>query len=290
MNRNITSGVVLMIWLSVTLACTVSVPVLNVGPLEEQTLAEAVNGATLADVQLLIGTGELKVSSGADGLIEGILRYNVKEWKPQIERNRVGNLASILIRQGTDEKSWGIAGQGARNEWDIRLGGSVPVRLTVGMGAGTNILDLGGVRLARLKVDCGAGDTTLTFNTPNPEPLSEIQVNAGAGKIDMRSMGNANFERLNIKGGAGEVVLDLNGDWARPANVEVIAGVGKLQVRVPREIGVRVTPTGSPVGKLVVDGLITTGGSYVNEAYATATIKLEIALTTGVGDVTITTR
>ena len=103
-------------------------------------------------------------------------------------------------------------------------------------------------------------------------------------------MGNANFERLNVKGGAGEVSLDLNGAWTRSASVDVIAGVGKVSVRVPREIGVKVKTGGSPVGQLIVEGLTSTGDGYVNDVYATADIKLDISLTTGVGQVTVTTR
>lgn len=269
---------------------TVSVPTLNVGPMQETRISLPLEDAAQADVQLLVGTGELQVTRGAEGVLDGVFHYNVAEWKPTVERNRVGNMVSVMLRQGQEKESWGIAGQGARNEWDVRLNDRVPLRLVIAMGAGTSDIDLSGLRLARLNIDTGTGDTTVTFDTPNPEPLSEIQVNCGAGRLDMRSVGNANFERLNIKGGAGDVSLDLNGAWTRSANVEVIAGVGKLSVRAPRQVGVRVKTGISPIGKLIVEGLASTADGYVNDAYATAAIKVEISLTTGIGEVNITTR
>jgi hypothetical protein len=269
---------------------TVSAPVLNVGTLQEEQHSLGLEGASSSDVQLLIGTGELTVSPGADGLLEGVFRYNVKEWQPDLQHSKVGSTASVLVRQGKNRDNWGIAGKGARNEWDIRLDTSAPMRLTVAMGAGSSKLDLSGLRLTRLNVDAGASETVIRFNTPNPEQLSEIEVNSGAGKIELHSIGNANCERLSVKGGAGELMLDLNGAWTRSASVEVIAGVGKVTVRVPREVGVKVKTGASPVGKVIVQDLLSADGGYVNEAYATAAIKLDISLTTGVGELTVTAR
>ncbi len=290
MNKGVL-GICFVMLMIATLGCgTVSVPVLNVGSLQEDNQTVSADGATSADVQLLMGTGELNVSPNADGLMQGTFRYNVAEWKPTVERTDVGNMASVLVQQGRDKDKWGVAGSGARNEWDIRLGNSVPMRLTVGVGAGTSKLEMGGLRLSRLSVESGAGDMALAFSAPNPEPLSHVEINCGAGAIEVRSGGNANFERLNIKGGAGQVTLDLNGAWTRSASVEVISGVGQVTVRVPREIGVQVKTGPSPVGKLIIEGLTATDGGYANELYTTASIKLDISLTTGVGQVTVTTR
>jgi hypothetical protein len=290
MNKNVALLVCAAMLCFAVLGCTFSVPTLNVGALEEVKHAIALDGATSADVQLLIGTGELTVSPGAAGLLDGTFRYNVKEWKPELERSKVGELASVLVRQGADKESWGIAGKGARNEWDIRLSNKVPLRLTIAMGAGESKLDLSGLRLSRLNVDGGAGDTLISFNAPNPETLSAVDVNSGAGKVELRSVGNASPEKLNIKGGAGEVVLDLNGAWGRSAQIEVITGVGKVTLKLPTEIGVKVNTGISPVGKVVVEGLTAADGGYVNDKYATAEIKLDISLTTGIGEVNITTK
>ncbi|MBN1887704.1 MAG: hypothetical protein JW850_06925 [Thermoflexales bacterium] len=290
MNKNgLLVAMCVVMLVGASLGCgTVSAPVLNVGTLQEERQSVGLNGASSSDVQLLIGTGELTVSPGADGLLEGVFRYNVKEWKPEVQHSKVGNTASVLVRQGANRDNWGIAGKGARNEWDIRLDTSTPMRLTVGMGAGTSKLDLSGLRLTRLNVDAGASETTIRFNTPNPEQLSQIEVNSGAGKVELYSMGNANFERMSVKSGAGELSLDLNGAWTRSASVEVIAGVGRVTVRVPREVGVKVKTGASPVGKVIVQDLLSADGGYVNEAYATAAIKLDVSLTTGVGELTVT--
>jgi hypothetical protein len=279
----------MVVWLAATLGCsTVSVPTLNVGTLQEDRISIGLEDAQSADVQLAMGTGELTIAPGGSAMLDGTFRYNVKEWKPQIERNTVGGLASVLIQQGQDKEAWGLAGQGARNEWDIRLGTQAPLRLTVNLGAGESDIDLSGVRLSRLSMANGAGDTSIVFRSPNPERMSELAINSGAGRLQLDQLGNANCERLTVKGGAGEVTLDLNGEWTRSATVELITGVGSVTVRVPRTIGVRITTAGSPVGKLIVNDLKSTSEGYVNEAYATAEIKLEISLTTGMGQVTLT--
>lgn len=291
MHKTIVVGLCIVMLVVASLGCgTVSAPVLSVGTLQEERQSVGLDGADSSDVQLLIGTGELTVSPGADGLMEGVFRYNVKEWKPDIQHSKVGNLATALVQQGKNRDNWGIAGKGARNEWDIRLDTSTPMRLTVAMGAGSSTLDLSGLRLTRLNVDAGASETVIRFNTPNLEQLSQVDINSGAGKIELHSVGNANLDRLSVKSGAGELSLDLNGAWTRSASIDVIAGVGKVTVRVPREVGVKVKTGASPVGKVIVQDLLSSDGGYVNEAYATATIKLDVSLTTGVGELTVTAR
>jgi len=66
------------------------------------------------------------------------------------------------------------------------------------------------------------------------------------------------------------------------------AGVGKVVLRLPEGVGVRITGREDGVGSFAADGFIAQGDSWVNEAYSAASgPKIELDLTRGVGDVTL---
>lgn len=70
---------------------------------------------------------------------------------------------------------------------------------------------------------------------------------------------------LDIELGAGNVTIDLSGDWDRDFSVRLKRGVGEATLRLPSEVGVRVSVT-SALGTVVGLGLYRQGESYVNDA------------------------
>jgi hypothetical protein len=49
--------------------------------------------------------------------------------------------------------------------------------------------------------------------------------------------------------GAGEVTVDLTGDWQNDLDVNIEGGVGEITLRLPRGVGVRVEAEHVPSGK-----------------------------------------
>jgi hypothetical protein len=143
---------------------TVNVPKLTTGPTQTFTVNEPVPDTQSAtDVTLAMGAGELNVSGGGDGLIEGSIQYNVADWKPSLTTGA----GSVRLEQGNTEFS-GIPGSDVVNLWDLKLG-SAPMNLTVQAGAYQGDLDLSGVPLRNLDISDGASNATVVFDSLNPE-------------------------------------------------------------------------------------------------------------------------
>jgi predicted membrane protein len=114
--------------------------------------------------------------------------------------------------------------------------------------------------------------------------MSRFTLDVGAANLEIEGAGNASPEKMIVQGGAGKITLDLTGDWANSADIEVTSGVGQLDLRLPDDVGVRVNVQGG-LSNVEATGLSRSGEAYVNNAYGEAEIELNIEVTTGVGQV-----
>ena len=85
---------------------------------------------------------------------------------------------------------------------------------------------------------------TFEFSEPNPIRLSEINIDAGASSIEMKSMGNANFDELNFSGGVGSFEIDLRGEYHGESRVEIEIGLGSAEIVVPKGLPIRIETEG----------------------------------------------
>jgi len=67
-------------------------------------------------------------------------------------------------------------------------------------------------------------------------------------------------------------------------DVRIEGGVGSATVRLPNSIGVRVHAEGG-IGSINVRGLQHRGDYYVNEAYGTSPITMNVNVEGGVGEI-----
>jgi predicted membrane protein len=79
---------------------------------------------------------------------------------------------------------------------------------------------------------------------------------------------------------------DLSGSWKKSVQVTIAGGVGKISVLVPTSVGARVTVT-TGLGSVTVNGLQKDGDSWVNAAYGTSPVTLDVTIKAGVGEVTL---
>lgn len=137
---------------------------------------------------------------------------------------------------------------------DLRLGKARSFSLKISAGAGVDSFDLGGIPLRRIELRHGAGDLEIDFSTPNPQRLALIKLSVGAGRAELRRLGNANFEEMEIEGGAGTFRLDFDGEFQRPARVRIKPSIGTLELRIPRLLPAEVTSDGILSRPIADDG------------------------------------
>lgn len=273
-----------------TLACTITpkiadlginVPTIEVGEVREERHAVPLPGVEPAEVEIIFGAGRLQLEAGApDELMSGNFLYNVSQWAPEIALEG-GNLT---IRQGGDEAKWGVPSGNVRNRWELEFTPRMPLRMHLRAGAGEGDLDFTDLRVTDLDMEIGAGDFVLRFDRPGPTPMDRITLDTGASRIEILDVGNASPQTMRVRGGVGDISIDLTGDWARSADISVRAGAGALTVRLPDGVGVEVETRGG-LANVEAYGLRQMGSTYTNDAYGETEIQLHVDIVAGVGNI-----
>lgn len=278
--------------LGVTLACAVPVPTVEpltkIEPVDEVQII-GLEGAERAEVRLRLVSDSIIVRPQAGlELLRGRFSYNVDEWSPNVKQDTDAGLTRVTIGQGIGSQIPLGKSDEYFNAWEIELAPGIPLDLGVDIGSGQAALDLTGLSVRNLGVTTGSADVSLAFNAFNPEPLALLRLTTGTGKFIVSGLGNANFDRLSVLGGAGTVDLDFSGAMRRAAIVDVKAGAGKINVRVPSTLGVRVTFTSTPASSVDAVGFSEQSDNvYINAAYGQAMLTLTLNITAGIGSVTL---
>jgi hypothetical protein len=116
--------------------------------------------------------------------------------------------------------------------------------------------------------------------------VTDLTLDLGVGHSDVDLRG-VDLAGLNMDTGVGDTTVDLSGPRTSDLSASIDSGVGTLTVRLPKNVGVRVTGHDDGVGTFKADGFISQGSDFVNEAYSGTGPKIEIDLNRGVGDVTL---
>ena len=178
-------------------------------------------------------------------------------------------------------------GQTEDGELRLMLPRSVPLDLELEFGGTQSTLDLGEMSLQSLRLDCGATDASLLFSRPNRVAMRDMDVNVGAADFTASRLANANAERIRVSGGVGSLDLDFSGKWTHDLAVTTRLAVGKLTLRVPAEVGVRVEV------QRVVTGFEHAGltkrddGAWYSANFDTAPFKLRVRAETFFGQIEV---
>ena len=230
----------------------------EIGDLVEESRSVEMGDAQSVEADITMGLGKLVITGGADDLMEADLTYNVPDWKPELDYRVRGEEGHLVVRQPSSrDLGWS---RRVRYEWDLRFKEGVPLDFTVELGAGRSYLEIGSLDVRRLDLD------------------------AGAGEVEIDLTGQPTLEELEIETGAGSVTVDMTGQWRADLEADISGGVGKLVLRLPRDVGVRVDVE-KGIGRIKADGFTRRGGAYVNEAYGESDVTLRIDCTTGIGEI-----
>lgn len=152
---------------------------------------------------------------------------------------------------------------------NLALGKTRPYTLNLKVGASEVNSDLGGLPITRLVAELGAGKVDFDFSAANPEPMSLLEVKAGAVGLQMRNLANANFAEMSIDGGAASFDLDFGGTLQRDAHVKISTGASSVTLRVPAATAVKIEPESSLGNVDVGDGFTKREGAWWNQAALT---------------------
>ena len=207
--------------------CGVNLPGATVGPVqtEQVNVPKPAESDKVWNIELDPGAATITVGANAEGLVEGTIDYNVAELKPLITTGD----GQVTIKSG-DLNNKIVTNTGIKNDWKLRLGQDVPMKLTVNAGATQGSYELGGLSLQALTWSQGASAATVNFSQPNPGKLTAFDVTAGAASLTMNGLANTNLGTATFKVGAGSLTLSFDGALAQDATITVEGGASALTI------------------------------------------------------------
>jgi hypothetical protein len=190
-------------------------------------------------LHITVGPCILRVTAGdAGSWVQG--RYHDPSGKMPLHISDNGPVTRVALANEPEELLGLLDGLPAL---DLALGTAQPFALTVTAGAGEATLELGGVPLSALTVRHGAGKATLSFSGPNPAEMSQLQWSVGAGAVEARGLGNANFSEMFIEGGAAGLRLFFDGIPRHEARVRITTALAGVELYIPAVVPAEVTST-----------------------------------------------
>lgn len=151
------------------------------GELQTDTRDFERGAATSVEVYLEQGSGSCQIRPGSAKLMEATFRYNIPQWSPLVSYKEQGGVWNLTVEQPNETLRVGL---GARNEWDLKFGGDVPMRMVAFLGAGDMDCKVGGLNLSQLALVVGAGNLKADLSGSWGANLTAT-LNSGTGKIDI---------------------------------------------------------------------------------------------------------
>ncbi len=242
--------------------------------------------ALQAYVSMDVGALDIQGESTSD-LYDLNLEYDKASYQPSLSYDPLN--ARLSFKLNSTHKA-GIRPERRANRLQLNLTESLPVTLNINTGVGDARISLSRMRVNRLDIEGGVGATRISSYDPNPIVCEQIRLRSGVGSFDAVGLGNLNFRTLDFESGVGGANLDLSGAWKQDADVRVQVGVGGVNLRMPRDIGVRVTAEKHFLSGLQLDNFHKEGGSddYYSENYDKSKVHVTVVVKTGIGGFRIT--
>ena len=216
--------------------CNLSNELVTTGKEVTESKSVEKDKAEMVKVDLQIAAGELRLSGGAEKLMEGDFTYNVDKWKPEIRYDGSSFRGNLTIKQNGGTATMG----NAKNEWNIRLSDAVPMDISIKMGAGESKLKLGDIKLRSVEVHLGAGRCEMDLRG-EPDKSYDATIRGGVGEATIYVPKDVGVV-AEAKGGLGEIKvrgLEKDGDSYRNAaygkakttiRLNVSGGIGAINI------------------------------------------------------------
>jgi len=234
----------------------------------------------IAELVFKMSGGKFIITPGADGLVNGTIKFNVEQFAPQFVRK--DGYFEIKPSKPIHIKTFPF--KEYENTWELGITKNIPLKLTVEGGASENNFDFSGLKLTNLDISQGASETKIYFNQPNLEVIESFSLKTGASSTKIFGLGNANIKFLSVSSGAGDYTLDFSGNLSQDMDVNIKAGVSNFTIIIPPETLAVIHNNGAVTN-------INTKGTWLvsDNTYSTLNegFLLTINLNMGVGNVNL---
>jgi hypothetical protein len=203
-------------------------------------------------VKIDLGGGIIELERNNTGnILDADIEYDPDQVDVDIDYHKIGDGGKLYLSSKSEDQHFDLDTDD--NYWHLEFTDRVPIDFEIDVGACEAEFDFTGLKINNLDIDLGASSTEINFKKPNPERISYINIDAGASKLKIKGLGNANFDKLSFDGGVGDFTLDFRGELRHKAYVDIDVGLGSLTVLLPENIGVRIRKEDSFLSSFSID-------------------------------------
>jgi hypothetical protein len=179
----------------------VIVGVFLLGNIEVQDASVDLQGAGSANLKISHGAGELRIHGGA-----GINELAHGTFSGGLDQRSVknGDRLEVRMKPAKDFMDFPFFGPRSRLDWDVALNTSVPIALTLNLGANKSTLDLRDMNITDLKLETGASETRLTLPARG---RYRADLDFGAASLEV-TVPEGLSARIHASLGAAEIKVD----------------------------------------------------------------------------------
>lgn len=237
-------------------------------------------------VRVRYPVGRISLRSTSDPVIYNMhLRYDENRMYPLHSYDADAHRATLGFE--SDDKHWSRSRKTLdESQLDLSLSNAVPLDLDLQIGAAEARLNVGGLAVSRLRIETGAADARLDFSEPNKMEMRRLDIQLGAATFVIRNLGNARVSDVRVEGGVGKVDLDFGGKIENDMNVDANVALGKLWLRLPRDVGVRIEIQ-RVVASFDHHGLHKRGDAYYSDNWDDAKVRMRMRAETVFGGIEI---
>jgi hypothetical protein len=245
------------------------------------------HGETRLDAQLEFAAGMLKVTPGRQAeLYRMQLSYDADRFVPLSHYEGSASTVRLGVESAGRAGLRVVSRNELRQKALVELSPRADLALDLNLGAGEADLDLGGLRISRVRLETGASRATVRFSAPNRTRCETAVFEAGAADLTIHRLGNSRCETVRVEGGVGKLTLDFGGTWTTTQKADLMLSIGELRLRLPKRTPVRIRMD-KFLSSFEPEGLIRRGDAWVTRNFDPHQPHLDIGLTCSVGAVRV---
>ena len=250
-------------------------------------------------VYLDCSIGNLTMKAGNNRyIINGNIKYNSNLSKPVVGLTDKNNISRLDLKikpnnSSTEDNSKSLINsliEDGNDNYKIKF--EMPTKMSTDMyfdfGLGKADLDLTGLRISQLVIDCGLSDVTLVKTKPNIINCDKVQISTGMTDFNSTALGNFNASNYIFDVGIGSAEIDMSGSSNKDSKLKIDVTVGSLELKLPTNTNIELTVNKNMLSSVNVKGLVSSGdGKYNSRKNQKRWSTMRADVSVGLGSVDI---
>jgi len=238
--------------------------------------------------------GELILEPNTDhpNEFDGFAEYNPRYFEsPNVDYTVLGRTGILEIRTNLIDldSPFDWDNDHFHNKGVYKLPLSVPIELELDFGFGESEINLTGIPIQSLDIECGMGSGTLEIESRNPIVCRNVNINAGMGEFDGSDLSFLQAEVVDINVGLGTADIDFSGSINQDMDIAIDVGLGSIELIFPNNVNISARVEDHFLSSVDLNNLVKKRNKYVTEKwdYDRPTITLDMSVGLGSIDLEI---